>query len=273
MNLSAAILAWLHQFPIDSTLIEHAKSQSIPFYTASNDVRKAFDSVNQAFILKLRSLYRVHPDVLRLLQRLIRSWNTSMIHGRSTISSPIALTRGILHGDSPTPFLFFMKINPSSVGLRELDTGIRLPGSATAGYLNHLLYVDDNKLYATSLTELHQNVRQLSRVLQAAGLSINRSKCAFTLPSCVEHPRCTPSPLNTFPCLSTDSDIYKYLIILQNSTTAHTPMSKQVFLEILSRVRKVLKLPVRDHGKLFNSWSLHDFRRNCVLVDHTIQGT
>ena len=64
---------------------------------------------------------------------------------------PIKIKRGIFHGDSVSPLLFTMSLNPLSQELQKTGYGYQLDEQTS---INHLFYVDDLKLYGTSDNQL-----------------------------------------------------------------------------------------------------------------------
>ena len=77
-------------------------------------------------------------------------------------TGPIRIKRGIFQGDSLSPLLFTMSLNPLSQELQKTGYGYQLDEQTK---INHLFYVDDLKLYGTSdkqLTGLFNTVKNVS---------------------------------------------------------------------------------------------------------------
>ena len=77
-------------------------------------------------------------------------------------TGPFRIKRGIFQGDSLSPLLFTMSLNPLSQELQKTGYGYQLDEQTK---INHLLYVDDLKLYGTSdnkLTGLINTVKNIS---------------------------------------------------------------------------------------------------------------
>ena len=184
-----------HQLLIDGTITENVKAKGESLCMAWIDVRKAYDSVNQQTLLKLLTLYRVHPLLIQTIATLTRNWAATLIHGNQTISPPISISRVILQGDSLSPLPFLVCINISSVRLAALPLGLTVQAHSNQNHpsdlsteptnqpppkrrrtnqdtaipntrdattpwagrrFNHLLFVDDYKLYGSIPAERGQ---------------------------------------------------------------------------------------------------------------------
>ena len=68
----------------------------------------------------------------------------------------VDIRRGISHGDFFSPLLFVVVLIPSSTILNETDLGYVTSRNQK---LNHLLFLDDLKLYEKSVRELYSLVQ------------------------------------------------------------------------------------------------------------------
>ena len=81
---------------------------------------------------------------------ILSQWKTNMtlVHKEGVLETgPIRVKRGIFQGDSLSPILFSMSLNPLSQELQKTGYGYQLDEQTK---INHLFYVDDLKLYGTS---------------------------------------------------------------------------------------------------------------------------
>ena len=106
------------------------------------------DSVPHNWIIYCLKLYKFDPAIVRCIENLLHLWHTTLFL-QMPLSDPIKLLEvsvkcGIFQGDTPSPLLFCIALNPLST---LLDT---LPGYQVTSdsQINHLLYMDDLKLYA-----------------------------------------------------------------------------------------------------------------------------
>ena len=127
--------------------------------TAWVDVRKAYDSVDHAWLL--REMFTVHirfPTWLcKVIHKLSASWNTriSVCTAQGEVTSEvITFRRGRPQGDTLCPRLFTLCINPVSWMLKATE-GYTL-SKPIGKAVTHLLYIDDLKIFATSREKLRR---------------------------------------------------------------------------------------------------------------------
>ena len=85
-------------------------------------------------------------------------WKTTLSAGRAVLGE-VHIKRGIFQGDSLSPILFVLSLIPLTLVLRKIKMGYDL------GMVNHLLFMDDLKLYGKNenqVDSLIQSVRIVS---------------------------------------------------------------------------------------------------------------
>jgi hypothetical protein len=107
-------------------------------------------------------------------------WRTTLnisINNTKLKSEPIQIKRGIYQGDSLSPLWFCLAINPLT---NLLSTGygfnIRL-NNTTLSKLNHLLYMDDIKLYASKKNHILSLLTITENFSNDIGMSFGIDKC------------------------------------------------------------------------------------------------
>ena len=86
------------------------------------DYQKAYDSVPHSWVLQCLQLHKISPVLCRFLSRVMEGWRTSMVlsHEQGTVKTRIMqIRRGIFQGDSLSPLLFRMALNPLSTELNR----------------------------------------------------------------------------------------------------------------------------------------------------------
>ena len=142
------------------------------------DYRKAYDSVPHNWIIYCLQLYKFDPAIVQCIENLLHLWRTTLFL-QMPLSDPIKLLEvsvkcGIFQGDTLSPLLFCIALNPLST---LLDT---LPGYQVTSdsQINHLLYMDDLKLYAKNDGQLHSLLSTVEMFSSDVGLSFGLDKCA-----------------------------------------------------------------------------------------------
>ncbi|TBU10069.1 reverse transcriptase, partial [Hamiltosporidium tvaerminnensis] len=139
------------------------------------------------------------------------------------------IDRGILQGDSLSPLLFVLCMDPLSRKLNEKYTKVTVQTDAESHSTNHLLFIDDLKLLAKDSSTLSAMTGEAKEFLEVIGLEINKEKSA-TNDTCCE---------DTATLLKGIS-VYKYLGIIEDSRGIPTPSSfEEVQSKLISRVERL----------------------------------
>ena len=144
------------------------------------DVRKAFDSESQEWLLEMMFLHKFPSWLCNTTKRLCQSWNTKITvrrrEGMET-SDVIHFNKGLPHGDALCPRLFTLYLNPVSW---KLEVSERYKTSKPInGKITHLLYIDNMKLYPTSESKLDRVLKTAKVPMADIGLKFNEKKCAI----------------------------------------------------------------------------------------------
>ena len=133
------------------------------------DYSKAFDSVPHSWILECLKLYNVHSQIQELLSNVMQFWKVQLFCSNQFYGE-VSILCGIYQGDSLSPLLFVIALMPLSTILNGTGKGFVVD----KGYLvlNHLLYLDDLKLFAKSRSELDSLVKTVKLFSDASSLDL-----------------------------------------------------------------------------------------------------
>ena len=92
----------------------------------------------------------------------------------------VDIRRGIFQGDSLSPLLFIVIILPLTLVLRKMTAGYKLAKDMKP--INHLLFMDDLKLYETSKDQLDSLVQVVRIFSQDIKMSFGLDKCLDKCP-------------------------------------------------------------------------------------------
>ena len=148
------------------------------------DYSKAFDSVPHSWIIKCLRLYKVDERIIEMMGDQMDRWKTNLTlnHTKGTIKiENVKISRGIFQGDSLSPLLFCLSINPLSVLLNMEGVGYNLEKtrSKTPGrVISHLLFMDDLKVYANNETNLKKLMEVVKGFSNDIGMKFGLDKCS-----------------------------------------------------------------------------------------------
>ena len=78
------------------------------------DYKKAYDMVSHSLLLDVVEMIGVTDNVISLLEASMRNWQTELSADGKSLDV-VNIKRGIFHGDSLAPLLFFMVMAPLSM--------------------------------------------------------------------------------------------------------------------------------------------------------------
>jgi hypothetical protein len=93
----------------------------------------------------------------------MKKWTTTLqvkVNNNQVTSDPIRIQQGIYQGDSFSPLWFCLALNPLSYLLNRTNYGFGInSNNQEMQRLNHLLYMDDIKLYAATNNQLQEHLQ------------------------------------------------------------------------------------------------------------------
>ena len=143
------------QLLIDKMILKDARKGSKHLAMAWIDYKKAYDMVPHSWILEALDMFKVAGNMADLLRCSMDNWRTQLM-GNGNILGTVNIERGIFQGDSLSPLLFVMIMIPLSMRLKSTDLGFNLRNESRS--INHLLFMDDLKLYARTPEQLEELV-------------------------------------------------------------------------------------------------------------------
>ena len=127
------------------------------------DFRKAHDMVPHSWILKTLALVGRARIIVELLKRSMKSWRTVLFSGKNRLGK-VNIRRGIFQGDSMSSLLFVVALIPVTIILRTLKQGYSFGKGKER--LNHLLFMDDLKLYVSNDNKIDSLVKVVKLCLE-----------------------------------------------------------------------------------------------------------
>ena len=220
------------------------------------DYKKAYDMVPQSWIIHCLKMYKISHEVINFIEQTMQTWRVELTAGGRSIAET-KIQRGIFQGDALSPLLFIIAMMPLNHILRKCTAGYKLSRSQE---VNHLMYMDDIKLFAKNKKELETLINAVRIYSQDIGIEFGIGKCAMLVMKSGKQHMTDGIELPNYDKIRTleENETYKYLDILEADTIKKVQMKDTIRKEYLRRTRILLetKLFSRNLIKGINTWAV-----------------
>ena len=242
---------------IDQHILNVSKTRRKKLAMAWIDYKKAYDMVPHSWIINSLKIYKISLEVTNFIDKIMKTWRVKLTaRGRSLPEEKIQ--RGIFQGDSQSPLLFITAIMPLNHLIRKCTAGYKLSWSQNK--INHLMYIDDIKLFAKSEKELETLIHAVRLYIQDIGMGFGKEKCAMLVMKSGKRHLTDGMELPNQDKIGTleENETYKYLGILEADTIKQVQMKDKIQKEDVRSTRKLLetKLFRRNLIKGINTWAV-----------------
>ena len=182
----------------------------------------------------------------------------------------VDINRGIFQGDSLSPLLFIMIMAPLSMILKDEQKGYKLGNSGNL--VNHLLFMDDLKLYGKSQDEIDALLGLVQEYSNDIGMVFGMDKCAVLGIKKGKRVECSGVELPSGDMMNeVDEEGYKYLGVLQDAIAKNREMKEKVGKEYLRRVKLLSKSKLYAGNLVngINAWAVGVIRYSAGILDWT----
>ena len=138
------------------------------------------------------------------------------------------IQRGIFQGDALSPLLFIISMMPLNHILRKCTAGYKLYKFQEK--INHLIYMDDIKLFAKNEKELETLIRAVRIYSQNIGTEFGIEKCDMLVMKSGKRyltDEMEPPNQDKIRTLIGEKETYKYLVILEADTIKQVEMKEK----------------------------------------------
>ena len=243
------------QLLIDKMVCLDSKRRRTNLAVAWIDFQKAFDSVPHSWILEVLSLYKVNSSLVNFISASMNLWNTMLTVNELFVGN-VSINCGIFQGDSLSPLLFCLALNPLSEIIQSTPYGYKFRSGIL---VQHLLYMDDLKLYGRNENDLNLLLQTVSIYCEDINMTINLKKSAVLVVSRGKMSHSSGIELGRLGKLDCIGETpYKYLGILQDFVIQSAEVKGIVLSEYYRRCRKILssKLCAINKCIAINSYAL-----------------
>ena len=151
---------------IDRAVIKEVKSRNKNLAMAWIDYKKVYDMAPHSRNIECLDLFGVAENIKSLFISSMEKRKVLLCSGNSEFGE-VEIKRGIFQGDSLSPLVFVLALIPLSLILRKAKAVYEF--SASKEKIDHLLFMDDLKLYTRSekgLDSLVHTVRVFSEDIE-----------------------------------------------------------------------------------------------------------
>ena len=159
-------------------VLKDAKLHNRDLHITLLDIKSAFNSVDHDCLFRILQALGIPQDVLDIIIDLHHGASTciSTNHGKT---APVSLRRGTIQGDSLSPLLFILFLEPLVCWLQVNDRGQRcMSASSTCPhYTNALAAGDDLALMSGSSDQMQVQLNKVQAFADWCGMKLSPAKC------------------------------------------------------------------------------------------------
>jgi len=254
------------QLLIDKSILREVKALKRNLSMCWIDYKKAYDMVPHSWILEMLGMVGVAGNVRMLLKGSMTNWKT-VLTANNKVLGEVDINRGIFQGDSLSPLIFVIAMIPLSILLKREKLGYFFGDDGLL--INHLLFMDDLKLFGRSKCELEALVEVVSVYSRDIGMEFGLEKCAVLEMKRGERVECEGIDLPTGDMMKElDDNGYKYLGILEGAKILQKKMKEKVEKEYLRRVKLVAKSRLYSGNLIrgINAWAVSVVRYSAGIL-------
>ena len=257
------------QLLIDRMVLKNCKRRHTNLAMAYVDYKKAYDMIPHSWILKSLQLVGAADNIVNVLEKSMTKWKVQLNAGDKVLGD-VNVKRGIFQGDSLSPLLFVICLIPMSLILRKMKAGYSLGKNQPK--LNHLLYMDDLKLFGQSERDIESLVNTVHRFSCDIGMRFGIEKCGVIIMKRGKMVTCDGIELPDGEKMKGVSEEgYKYLGIVELDGIKEKEMKERFTKEYKRRIKLILKsnLNSRNAISAMNIWAVAVMRYGAGIVKWT----
>ena len=243
------------QLLLNKAVLENCRKRATNLSMAWLDYQKAYDSVPHSWIKKCLKMYGVSQNIENFISDTMTRWNTNL-HLRhekgEIVVRGVKIKRGIFQGDSLSPLLFCLSIDPLSRLLNLKGDGYNMnPRGQVTEKVGHLLYMDDLKLYASNDNMLTNQLKIVKKFSTDITMKFGLDKCATVSIEKGKFKKKDGFDIQDLSIRTLQEDeTYKYLGIEETNQIDHAKMRKMHKDSYIKALKMILKTKLSAKNKI-----------------------
>ena len=257
------------QLYIDKMILKEVKTRKKNLAMGWIDYQKAFDMLPHSWIIDCLYLLRLNKKLITFLQSTMKNWRVELTCKNENLGE-VEIKRGIFQEDSLSSLMFVIALIPLTQILKATK---HCYSFANKEKINHLLYMNDFKLYAKTEKKLDSLVQTVRVFSEDIGIKFSIKKCSMLV---MKRGKKVKSdgiklPEDTVIKALRDGEGYKYLGILKADDLQKKEMKIKVLNEYKKRVRKIVKTKLngRNIVKGINTWAIPVLKYSAPFLSWT----
>ena len=193
--------------------------------------------VPQSWMINYLKMYKISHEVINFIEKTMNTWRVELVAGGRSLAET-KVQRSIFQRDALSPIQFIIAMMSLNHILKKCIAGYKL--SRSQEKINHLMYMDDIKLFAKNEKELETLIHTVRIYSQDIGIEFGIEKCAtLVMKSGKRHITDRIELLNHDKIRTLgENETYKYLGILEADTIKQGEMKDKIQKEYLRRTKK-----------------------------------
>ena len=157
--------------------LEDARFIKHDIYILYIDFKNAFGSIDHARLLAIMKDLGYLDDAINLIGNIYSQFTTTFIGEHFGKIQPIPIQRGTIEGDTQSPYLFIIYLEPLLRWLQQRNNDYTFGTSKVK--ISSAAYADDLATIANKLKSLQIQLNKLDRFCEWAGMDLGIPKCAI----------------------------------------------------------------------------------------------
>ena len=244
------------QILINSALNSHNDNK---LCTSWIDVKKAFDSIHHQYLIDCLEALHI-PECIKQSVRRLLTFQAAKLQINGQTLGTVQIKNGVIQGDSLSPLLFTLSLEPLS---RMLNKKCPQVEGNDELFRNHLIFVDDIKLFAISQNQLELACSVTAECLKKMSLKVNQNKSSSNVIS-----------EDVFGDCLGEKEHYKYLGVYEDQSNFATEQNKRkVKKQILKRTEELCTstLYAKNLMKGINEYAISSINYYVGLLNYDVK--
>ena len=158
--------------------LEDAKFTNQDIYLLYIDFKNAFGSLDHARLLNIMKDLGYPTDAIMLVGNIYSHSNTIFTGEHFGKTKPIPIQRGTIQGDTLSPYLFLIFLEPLLRWLQKGENGYTFGTSEIK--ISSAAYADDLAAISNNTKSLQIQLNKIDKFCEWAGMDLGVTKCAVT---------------------------------------------------------------------------------------------